>query len=358
MPTLPADRLYALAHRIVRATGSRESEAHEVAEHLVGANLTGHDSHGLGMLPDYARMAHEGLLVPNQTLEVAVDFGAVLVLDGRRGFGQAMAAEAMRRGCARAAEVGAAVVALRNTCHVGRIGHYGEQCAAAGMLSVHFVNGADHPPWQAPYGCSDPRLGTNPFCAAVPGAGGAGGEPAVLLDMATSAIAFGKARVARNKGVPVPPGALIDAEGRPTTDPAPLVDRHEGALLAFGLHKGSGLAVLCELLGGALTGGPLIHHPQRGSIINNMLSIVIDPARLGDPARLAAEVEATKAWIKASPPAPGFEEVLLPGEPEARARAVRSRDGIPLDAKSLADILAAGESLGVPRAELDGILGA
>ena len=134
-----------------------------MAEHLVAANLAGHDSHGVGMLPDYVRLLHAGLLVPNQTLETVVDRGAVLVLDAKRGFGQAMAKEAMRRGIAKARELGSVTVALRNSAHIGRIGHWAEQCAEAGMVSVHFVNVADHEPLQAPYGCSDARLGTNPF---------------------------------------------------------------------------------------------------------------------------------------------------------------------------------------------------
>jgi uncharacterized oxidoreductase len=335
--------------------GSNEGEATTVADHLIRANLCGHDSHGVGMLPDYVRMARAGLLIPNQSLATVVDHQAVLVLDARRGFGQAMAAEAMRRGCARARETGAAVVALRDSCHVGRVGHWAEQCAAEGMASVHFVSVADHDALQAPYGCSDARLGTNPFCAALPGHDG----PAVLLDMATSAIAFGKARVARNKGLPVPEGTVIDGAGRPTTDPTGLVDRHEGALLAFGLHKGSGLAVLCELLAGGLSGGQTIapHHAKHDSIKNNMLSIIVDLGRLGDRHAIATEVDALKAWIKGSPPAPGFAEVLLPGEPERRSFARRAAEGVPLDPKTLADIVAAGEALGLARAALLELIG-
>jgi uncharacterized oxidoreductase len=220
------------------------------------------------------------------------------------------------------------------------------------MVSVHFVNVADHSPLQAPYGCSDARLGTNPFAAAVPGTG-------LVLDMATSAIAFGKARVARNKGVPVPSGVLIDEHGRPTTDPTTYVDERRGALLAFGAHKGSGLAILCEVLGGAVAGGATIasHHERKDGIVNGMLSFILDAAAVGDPARIAAETAAVGDWIRASPPAPGFDEILLPGEPEARARARREAEGVPIDEKSLADILAAIESLGVGCAELDAVLG-
>ena len=355
MPNLTEAQLTDLVLLAARAMGSSETEARDVAEHLVAANLSGHDSHGIGMLPDYVRMLQAGLLVPNQALRLVGDTGGVLVFEAGRGFGQAMAKQAMAQGIARARERGSVAVALRGSSHIGRIGHWAEQCAAAGMVSIHFVNVADHSAYQAPYGCSDARLGTNPFCAALPGADG----PSVLLDMATSAIAFGKARVARNKGVPVPEGSLIDGEGRPTTDPTAYVDGKGGALVSFGLHKGSGLAILCELLGAALTGGVTIQpgNPRQGGILNSMLSIVIDPKSMGSPEAIAGEVEAVKGWVKASPPAPGFDQVLLPGEPERLAFAKRSAEGIPLDERSLADIVAAGVGLGLDRGLLAPLAG-
>ena len=367
MPTIRADRLYAFTRRIVGAMGSAEDEAHEVADHLVRANLAGHDSHGVGMLPTYVDIKNRGLLIPDQELATVVDAGALLVFDAGRGFGQRMAANAVRRAMDRAADTGAAVLALRNSSHIGRIGTYGELAAARGMAFVGFVNVADHQPWQAPWGCGDARLGTNPFCAAVPDlalVGGSGGATApgqrhpdenatLLLDMATSAIAFGKARVARNKGVPVPEGVLIDGAGRPTTDPRALVDDHKGALLAFGQHKGSGLAVMCEVLGAALIGGQTIAQENKGGVLNSMLGIVIDTRHFGAPDRVGADIAGVQAWVKASPPAPGFSEVLLPGEPERRMRAKREAEGIPLDDKSWADILTAAGTLGLERAELE-----
>lgn len=341
--------------QIIAAAGSCEEEAREVADQLVRSNMCGHDLHGVGMLPDYVRLVRNGLAIPNQTLQTVLDHAAMLVLDAGRGYGQSMGADAMRRGIARARETGAAVVALRNSSHLGRIGHWGEQCAAAGMASVHFVNVADHAPWTAPFGGSDPRLNTNPFCAVVPGADG----PAALLDMATSAIAFGKARVARNKGEQVPPGSLLDAQGNPTDDPTAIVDRSEGALVAFGLHKGSGLAVLCELLGGALTGGQTVQpgQPRRGAIINSMLSIIVDLKALGPPDAIHREVEAVKDWVRASPPRPGFSEVLLPGEPERRSFTERNAKGVPLDDRSLSQIIDAGVSLGLDRTGLEALAG-
>jgi uncharacterized oxidoreductase len=352
MPTFTAAQLRRLVLLIVQGMGSHDAEADAVAEHLVGANLAGHDSHGLGMLPDYIRLRRAGLLVPNQELATVSDADTVMVLDAGRGFGAAMAKAAMLRGAERAKQLGAAVVALRNSSHVGRIGTYGEQCAAHGLASIHFVNVADHDPHQAPFGCADARLGTNPLCVALPD--GTGGAP-VLLDMATSAIAFGKARVARNKGVPVPPDTVIDADGRVTTDPIPLVDRHEGALKAFGGHKGSGLAIMCEMLGGALAGGQTMQpaYPRQAGILNSMLSILIDPTALGHPAAIVDEIVAIGSYIKAAPPAAGFSEVLLPGEPEARARQERGVNGIPIDSTSLEHVLTAATTLGLERAALE-----
>lgn len=355
MPPIAAPRLRALAHAIARAWGSEEGEAAIVADHLVDANLAGHDSHGVGMLPTYVRVFRQGCLVPNQRLVTAVDAGPVLVFDAGRGVGQRMAKEAVGHGIERARELGAAVVALRSSCHIGRIGAYGEQAAAAGMVFVAFVNVADHDPIVAPFGAAEARLGTNPFCVAVPG--GEDGGPAVLLDMATSTIAFGKARVARNKGMPVPEGTLIDREGRPTTDPAPMVDRFEGALTAFGLHKGSGLAILCELLGAALPGGQTITDPMRHAVVNSMLSILIDPQRLRPPAEARAAVEGVAGWIRSARPAPGIDRLRLPGEPERENRTRRLAEGVPIDARSLAEILDAGASLGLDRASLAGLVG-
>lgn len=198
MPTFTPQALHALTLLISRRMGSAEDEAREVADHLVHANLTGHDSHGIGMLPAYVRLLQDGLLVPNQTPHTVLDAGALLVIDARRGFGQRMAADAVRRAVARAHDLGACVLALRNSSHIGRIGTYAELAARDGCAFAAFVNVTDHRGAQAPWGCAEPRLGTNPFCAAVPGTDG----PALMLDMATTTIAAGKARVAYNKGVP------------------------------------------------------------------------------------------------------------------------------------------------------------
>lgn len=345
-----ADRLEAVARTIVSAGGSAEREAALVAHQLVAANLTGHDSHGVGMLPRYVDALVAGDLLPNQKPTVVHDAGMFLTLDGNRGYGQVMGHEAMALGIARARAHGTAIVGLTNTHHLGRIGHWAEQCVGAGLVSIHFVNVISRP-IVAPWGGRDARLGTNPLCIGVPRAGA---EP-ILLDFATSRLAQGKVRVAFNKGERLPEGALLDVGGEPTVDPRAGVLEPYGALLPFAEHKGYALAFLCELLGGALAGGPTLHvRDRRRGILNGMLTIILDPERLGTSANLQTEMTAFIDFVRESPRRPGVDRILIPGEPERETRAARSAHGIPVDGNTWAEILAAGAKLGVPERALDG----
>lgn len=345
MPTATPEQLHAMTRAICIGGGSDEREASLVADHLVGANLAGHDSHGVGMLPAYVESVVAGRLIPNQHINVMRDTGPLVVIEGGRGYGQVIGFEAMGLGVERARTHGVALLGIRNSFHLGRIGHWGEQCARQGCASVHFVNGIDHGALQAPFGGGEARLSTNPFCVTLPGRDG----PSVVLDMATSKIAMGKARVAHNKGVEVPEDSVLDVEGFPTRNPGVMFGEPRGALVAMGEHKGSGLAILCELLAGALTGGWTIQpeHPQAGGIINNMLSIVIDPEAMGERDALYREIEALLGWVKASKPRQGFEQVLVPGEPEQQRRALRQRDGIPVDERTFTEIEAAAAAVGI-----------
>jgi uncharacterized oxidoreductase len=220
--------------------------------------------------------------------------------------------------------------------------------AARGLVSLHFVNVLSRPV-VAPFGGSDGRFGTNPCCIGIPLAAA---EPFVL-DFATSRVAQGKMRVAHNKGERVAPGLLIDERGRPTDDPGVVVVPQAGglfgALTAFGEHKGYGLAVACELLGGALAGGGTWHRPADAarSVVNGMLAVLIDPARLGTQARFEAEARAFVDWLRQSPPAAGFESVQIAGEPERAARRARERDGIAIDDATWREMVAAGAQVGV-----------
>jgi uncharacterized oxidoreductase len=342
--TIPLDRLTAAMHLVVRGFGSDDDEVRAVAGNLIDANLTGHDSHGIGMLPRYAEAYLEGGLFPNRHVSTLVDTGALLRLDGQAGFGQVIGREAMALGIERARRHGSCIVALGNSHHIGRIGAWAEQATAAGLVSMHLVNVVARNV-VAPFGGGDARFGTNPVCIGVPVAG----RPPVILDFATSMIAQGKTRVAHNKGETVPPGCLIDDQGRDTQDPRYSVIPPWGALMTFGAHKGYGLAVMCELLGGALAAGMTQRNADASQrrVLNGMFCMLLDPAALGDTADFEREAQAFVDWVKASPPRAGVEQVLVAGEPERAARARRSAEGVPVDETTWNEILEAARKLGV-----------
>jgi hydroxycarboxylate dehydrogenase B len=343
-----ADQLRRLTSAIIKAGGSADAEANLVADHLVQANLAGHDSHGVGMVPAYIRHLKAGLVVPNTRAKVVKDDGAILMFDGVRGYGRCVAGEAMNAAIARCRETGIVAVTLANAHHIGRVGAYGEMASAAGLVSLHFVNVTDHRALVAPYRGSDARFVTNPVCISMPATNH---QPALLLDMATSAIAMGKVRVAKNEGHLLPENILIDEKGHPTVDPNVMYREPHGALLPFGGHKGYALAVMTELLAGALSGGPTIQpgNERKGGTINNMFAVLLDPARLAGVNWLRREIDGFIDYVKASPPADDRAPVLVPGEPERMARAERSRVGIEVDATTWEEVLAAGEAVGVSR---------
>jgi uncharacterized oxidoreductase len=241
-------------------------------------------------------------------------------------------------------------MALARTHHLCRIGQWAEQAVEQGLVSLHFVNVISRA-IVAPYGGADARFGTNPVCIGIP----LPGEPPFLLDMATSAVAQGKIRVAYNKGERVADGLLIDDQGNPTTESRYGVVEPFGALRTFGLHKGYGLAMVAELLGGALTGGGTWHSDDKSKrrVWNGMLTIVIDPKRLGTADVFAAEARAFLDSLRKSPVAPGFDKVRIAGEPERECKAKREKEGIPVDETTWSEILAAGAKLKVERATLE-----
>jgi uncharacterized oxidoreductase len=335
---------------LVERGGSAPREAELVAQNLVLANASGHASHGVGMLPRYVDSLLDGGLAVNRHVRVELDTGTLLRLNGESGYGQVVGREAMELGIERAKEHGVCVVALAQAHHLGRIGHWAEQCLEHGLTSIHFVNVVTRP-IVAPFGGLDARTGTNPVCIGIPRPG----EDPIVLDFATSRIAQGKTRIAYNQGQQVAPGSLLDDTGRPTTDPKYGVVPPYGALLPFGEHKGFGLSLVAELLGGALTGGPTCRErsPGRRRILNGLFAVLIDTEQLGTLPHFAREASAYIEWLRGSPVPPGEPGILLAGEPERAARRRAQAEGIAIDPTTWNEILSASEKLGLPKADFE-----
>ncbi len=352
MPTVAASRLADLVAAIMERGGSGAAEARTIAQRLVDSNLVGHDSHGVLRVGKYLEWVRGGWLVPNAAPTVVFENAAIAIVDGNRGFGQVVGEFATKLGIAKAASGGIAMIGLRNCGHLGRLGDWAELAAAAGQVSLHFLNtsGAQR---VAPFGGSDRRLSTNPLAIGVPLAGG---DPAIL-DITTSTVAEGKLMVARNKGERVPEGWIVDKDGKPTTDPQDFYDG--GALLTIGAHKGSGLSMLTDLLAGAVTTGRS-SDPADTVLRNNMLSIFIAPAVYDKDGTMTKEAQRLVEWVKASPPVVAGQQVLAPGEIERRTREQRLASGIALDDTTWAELVAAAQSVGIDGkrvAELAGVAG-
>ena len=349
---IPADALTDFCAEIFSCTGCEPEEAARVSASLVDSNLTGHDSHGVIRVPRYVDWVRSGDLIPNQSLERVVDTPAIGVVDGRFGFGQTMAPMAVDIGVEKAKATGLSAISLRNSGHVGRVGEWAERAAANGFISIHFVNAAGSI-LVAPFGGLERRLSTAPFCVGVPREG----APPVVLDFATSLVAEGKVNVASHGGKPLPPDALIGPDGAFSGDPAliygPLNSegtrdhtRGAGAIRAFGEHKGSGLALLCELLGGSLTGNGATE-PDR-KFANGMFSLYLDPKRIDPSHVFDADMTRYLDWFQHGKAIPG-QAILTPGEPERASRAKRTQSGVPLADEAWALIKAAARSVGVNR---------
>ncbi len=343
--TIPAATLDRVTRAIFSKAGWPEADCAELARHLVGANLAGHDSHGVGMIPAYVAGIERGDLKPSNTPEDLIAAGSFLVVDAHLALGQKVAADTVMRACSIAGSQGVCVLNLVNAHHIGRIGHYAEMAAGVGLVSMFWVNVAHHRPPVAPFGGREGRLGTNPHTVGIPKSGG---EP-LILDFATSRIAMGKVRVAHNKGEQVGADILLDRDGKPTTVPGVMYDPPIGALLAFGEHKGSGISIVAEILSAVLGHGTSVDQtPEGEAIINNLFGIILDPSRLGVGAaerdeRLKTYVD----YIKSAAPRDEKKPVMVPGDPERASRAKRLIDGIPVDAETWRQIVKAGETVGV-----------
>jgi uncharacterized oxidoreductase len=328
---LPTDETRNWVRELWRTAGSEADEAQIVADHLIGANLAGHDSHGVGMVLPYVRSLKAGELQLNQRISVVTDSDTLLVVEGNRGMGQSIAHQTMQLAIERARRNGVAIVGLRNSHHIGRVGHWAEQAIAAGMTSIHFTNVVSRA-IVSPHGGSERRFGTNPLTVGLPRRN----APPILLDFASSAIAVGKVRVAYNRKGQIAAGALIDHEGKPTTNPAVMYEEPLGALLTAGGHKGYALAMVCDLLGAALFGGttPQPRRLRPPATYNNMLVIVFDPSRFGAAEHFEQEAREFIEYVQSARRTDPDTPIEMPGDAERRFRKERAR-ALPIDTGTL-----------------------
>lgn len=350
------ERLAATVSSVFRAAGASKEEAEGIADNLTESTLKGHDSHGVVRVPRYLLALRRGQVFFGRRARPVVDEECFALLDGEFGFGQTLGPQAVRAGVEKARKNGVAMVALRRAGHLGRIGAWAEAACEFGIASVHFVN-VNNSMIVAPFGAAERRISTAPFCVGVPAEDGGH----FCLDFATSHSAEGKILMSLKKKRPAPLGALVDELGGPTLDPAALYGETppgsvpdprggRGAMRTMGGHKGSGLAIACELLAGILTGSGASGREGRGGHVwNGMLSFYFDPARLDDGGAGDSAMRTFIDDIRAARPSDLSRPVLSPGDMERRVAAERKRNGIPLPPEVWENILEEGEKLGLPR---------
>jgi len=332
MPVVGVDTLEELTYQIFRAVGTPEEDARVTAHLIVESNVTGHDSHGVVAVPRYVRGIKEGYIIAGAPTEVVKDEPAYAIVDGHRNLGHVVAYRAMNMAIGKARSTTISCVALRNVSHIGRLGAYPEMAARAGMGCIMCTGSGGVVHSVAPYGGAKGRTGTNPITMGFP----SDLEGPILLDIATSVHATGKIRVYQRQGVPLPQDWLIDSQGRPTTNPEDFYTG--GAHRSFGGlagYKGYGLSFFVEIMAGILTRDGHARdtgtEPYEPKFSNGSLIIVINTEAFLPVETLKREIGDLTEWLKSSPPAEGFDEVLYPGEPEARTRRERLACGVPLD---------------------------
>src|SRR5712671_5335878 len=318
MVTIQVQNLVNFVAEVFARSESSPEEARRIATYLTTANLTGHDSHGVIRVPVYIRWKKMGSVVPDQTVELVVDTPSLAVVDGKFGYGQTVTPQAVRIGIEKCRKAGLSAVALGNAGHIGRVGDWAEMAAAEGLVSIHFVNAAGSL-LVAPHGGVEKRLSTAPYCVGIPRQG----QDPIVLDFATSIVAEGKVLVASRGGKKLPDGALI----------------------AFGEHKGSGLAFICELLGGALTGTGATAPDRR--FANGMFAVYVDPKVVDTSNFFDGEISRYVDFIRATKPVAGVDAVLIPGDPERKMRADRTKNGVPLPDDTWAAIVNTAREVGV-----------
>lgn len=341
MPTVAPEALIDFVQRLFVAAGAPPAIARFVAESLVASDLAGHESHGVVRVIQYLESIDAGQLLPAAEPTIERETPTTAVVDGHWGFGQVTARFAMKTAIAKAQAQGIAAVGVRNCNHIGRVGEWTQMAAERQMIGLGFCNGGRPGGAVAPYGGRARLLGTNPIAAALPVAG----QPPLVIDFATSVVAEGKIRIAHHRGKPLPEGWILGPEGEPSTDARDFYAG--GMLLPAAGHKGYGLSMLMEFLGGILAGRGCPALP--GFVTGNgvlFIALAIEPFRrledfLNDAAALCARAKAT-------PPAAGHAEVFLPGEPERRTTALRQAAGVVIDTTTWQELMDAADRRHVP----------
>jgi uncharacterized oxidoreductase len=346
MPTQTVQELEQLAIEIFRAMGSDLTESLNVGRHLALANLTGHDSHGVLRISQYVKAIRDGRIRVNSHVQVVRESPAGVLLDGQLAFGQVIAVEAMRLAIEKARESAVCAVSVFNSNHVGRLAAHTQLAAEAGMIGLLTVNAGGAGQLVAPFGGVTPRLATNPISIAVPSPDG---SPPLVLDIATSVAPEGKLRAYRQRGERVPDGWIIDHAGRPSNDPKDFYGPPPGALLPLGGpagHKGYGLALMFDILAGGLSGAGC-SRPNPQPTGDGLFLMAIDVRQFSAIEDFKSCVAELVGHMKSSSPAPGFQEVMVPGEYEYRLEQKRRSEGIFIEETTWAEIQAIARELGV-----------
>ena len=359
MPTFTAEQLRTIGVNLFEAVGVPKRESEIVCQHLVEASLAGVDSHGVIRIPQYVEAIQTGRISPGAKYDVVQETPSSALINGNRGFGQVIAQQAISVAIQKARNSAISAVSVHNCGHLGWLAGYTMMAADEELIGMMMVNAGGGGQTVAPFGGTARRLATNPISIAVPSPRGGrervgtGKANPIVLDIATSVAPEGKIRAIRNRGEQVPEGWIVDHKGRSTTNPDDFYGPPPGALLPLGGaagHKGFGLGFIIDILAGGLSGAGCSRAdtPQEPSS-DGALVVVIDIQKFTPLDDFYSRVAQLVAHVKSSPTAPGFDEIVVPGEPESREREKRLRTGIFVDETVWRQIRGIMEERGISR---------
>ena len=322
MPVFGATELKQTVHELFSLLGAAADEVQRLQDHLIDSNLVGHDSHGVRVIPNYVDMIRGGDILLGADMEIVTESPTHAVVDGKWGVGQLMGWRAAQLAIEKAKKGALSAVSLRNCSHLGRLGEYTQMIADQGLVGFVTVNGHGGAQGVAPWGGLERRLSVNPMSYAVPASDGV-----MMIDISPTVVAAGKVAVKALRGEPVPEGWIVDSEGRPTTDANALDGPPPGSLIPVGGHKGFAIGLIVDILSGALSGGGC-SRSDADRWGNATFILAINPEAFVGQQQFETEVRAFLDYVKSSRVAPGFTEVLIPGEPESREKERRMKEGI------------------------------